>query len=184
MTDTRMTGTAVIVVILAAGCGGPGTVGHQGSPPAASVAEPARATPAASKGDLVIMQPYLPRPPVKDIAAVYFTVLNTGPHLDHLDRVEVPGLSSDVTMHTVRNHAMMPVRGYWVPPRGTLVLRRGGNHVMLTDLKQMPKAGGAGTRPAVLPACRRDRHGHPRGTADLYAQQPMKAANAHARRSA
>jgi copper(I)-binding protein len=89
------------------------------------------------------MQPYLPRPPVKDIAALYFTVRNTGPGTDHLDRVEVPGLSSDVTMHTVRNHAMVRVRGYRVPPHGTLVLRRGGNHVMLTDLKRMPKAGEA-----------------------------------------
>ena len=91
----------------------------------------------------MILQPYLPRPPVKDMAAVYFTVRNTGPGTDHLDRIELPGLSSDVTMHTVRNHAMVRVRGYRIPPHGTLVLRRGGNHVMLTDLKQMPKAGGA-----------------------------------------
>jgi hypothetical protein len=141
MTATRTAGAAVIVVILAAGCGG--SVGHEGSPPAASMAAPARATPAASRGDLVIMQPYLPRPPVTDMAAVYFTVRNTGPGADYLDLVEIPGLSSDVTMHTVRNHAMVRVRGYRVPPHGTLVLRRGGNHIMLTDLKQMPKAGGA-----------------------------------------
>lgn len=89
------------------------------------------------------MQPYLPRPPVKDMAALYFTVRNTGPGTDYLDRVEVPGLSSDVTMHTVHNHAMVRVRGYRVPPHGTLVLRRGGSHVMLTDLTQMPKGGGA-----------------------------------------
>jgi hypothetical protein len=38
---------------------------------------------------------------------------------------------------------MVRVRGYPVPAHGTLVLRRGGNHIMLTDLKQMPKAGGA-----------------------------------------
>jgi len=147
MTATPMTGVAMIVVILAAGCGGSGTAGHQGSPPAASVAQPAsapaRVTPAASRGDLVIMRPYLPRPPVKDMAALYFTVRNTGPGTDHLDRIEVPALSSDATMHTVRNHTMVRVRGYRVPPHGTLVLRRGGNHVMLTDLKQMPKAGGS-----------------------------------------
>jgi len=143
MTATRMTGVAVTVVILAAGCGGLGTVGHRGSPPAASVAEPAGATPAASRGELVILQPYLPRPPVKDMAALYFAVRNSGPGADHLDRIEVPGLSSDVTMHTVRNHVMVRVRGYRIPPHGTLVLRRGGNHVMLTDLKRMPKAGGA-----------------------------------------
>jgi hypothetical protein len=141
MTATRTAGAAVIVVILAAGCGG--SVGHEGSPPAASMAAPARATPAASRGDLVIMQPYLPRPPVTDMAAVYFTVRNTGPGADYLDLVEIPGLSSDVTMHTMRNHAMVRVRGYPVPAHGTLVLRRGGNHIMLTDLKQMPKAGGA-----------------------------------------
>lgn len=81
--------------------------------------------------------------PVKDMAALYFTVRNTGPGTDHLDRVEVAGLSSDATMHTVRNHTMVRVRGYRVPPHGTLVLRRGGNHVMLRDLKQMPKAGGS-----------------------------------------
>ncbi|HEX7265951.1 MAG TPA: copper chaperone PCu(A)C [Streptosporangiaceae bacterium] len=143
MTATPMTGVAVIVLILATGCGGSGTVGHKGSTPAASVAEPPRAARAASRGNLVIMQPYLPRPPVTDVAALYFTVRNTGPGTDHLDRVEVPGLSSDVTMHTVRNHAMVRVRGYRVPPHGTLVLRRGGNHVMLTGLKQMPKPGGA-----------------------------------------
>jgi periplasmic copper chaperone A len=148
MTATPMTGVAVIVLILATGCGGSSTVGHEGSTPAASVAEPPRAAPAASRGNLVIMQPYLPRPPVKDMAALYFTVRNTGPGTDHLDRVEVPGLSSDVTMHTVRNHAMVRVRGYRVPPHGTLVLRRGGNHVMLTGLKQMPKPGG--TVPARL----------------------------------
>ncbi|HEY3033187.1 MAG TPA: copper chaperone PCu(A)C [Streptosporangiaceae bacterium] len=143
MTATPMTGVAVIVLILAAGCGGSGTAGHKGPPSTASVAGPAQATPTASRGNLVIMQPYLPRPPVKDIAALYFTVRNTGPGTDHLDRVEVAGLSSDATMHTVRNHAMVRVRGYRVPPHGTLVLRRGGNHVMLTDLKQMPKAGGS-----------------------------------------
>lgn len=143
MTTTPMTGVAVIVLILAAGCGGSGTAGHGGSPSRASVAAPARATPAASVGNLVIMQPYLPRPPVKDMAALYFTVRNTGPGTDHLDRIEVAGLSSDATMHTVRNHTMVRVRGYRVPPHGTLVLRRGGNHVMLTDLKQMPKAGGS-----------------------------------------
>jgi len=148
MTATPMAGAAVIVVILAAGCGASGTIGQQGSPPAASATgpasgAPARATPAASKGDLVIMQPYLPRPPVTDMAAIYFTVRNTGPGADHLDRIEVPHLSSDVTMHTVRNHAMVRVRGYLVPPHGTLILRRGGNHIMLTGLKQMPKAGEA-----------------------------------------
>jgi len=77
------------------------------------------------------------------MAALYFTVRNTGPGTDHLDRVEVAGLSSDATMHTVRNHTMVRVRGYRVPPHGTLVLRRGGDHVMLTGLKQMPKAGGS-----------------------------------------
>jgi periplasmic copper chaperone A len=147
MTATPMTGVAMTVVILAAGCGGSGTAGHQGSPPAASVAQPAsapaRVTPAASRGDLVIMRPYLPRPPVTDMAALYFTVRNTGPGADHLDRIELPALSSDATMHTVRNHTMVRVRGYRVAPHGTLVLRRGGNHVMLTDLKQMPKAGGS-----------------------------------------
>jgi periplasmic copper chaperone A len=89
------------------------------------------------------MRPYLPRSPVTDMAALYFTVRNTGPGADHLDRIELPALSSDATMHTVRNHTMVRVRGYRVPPHGTLVLRRGGNHVMLTDLKQMPKAGGS-----------------------------------------
>jgi len=143
MTATPMTGVAVIVLILAAGCGGSGTAGHGASPSRASVAATARATPAASVGNLVIMQPYLPRPPVKDMAALYFTVRNTGPGADHLDRIELPALSSDATMHTVRNHTMVRVRGYRVAPHGTLVLRRGGNHVMLTDLKQMPKAGGS-----------------------------------------
>ena len=85
----------------------------------------------------------MPRPLVKDLAALYFTVRNTGPSADHLDRIEVAGLSSDATMHTVRNHVMVQMRGYRVPPHGTLVLRRGVNHVMLTDLKQMPKAGGS-----------------------------------------
>ena len=141
MTATPLAGIAVIVLILAAGCGGSGTVGPKGSPSTASVAEPARATPTVSRGNLVIMQPYLPRPPVKDMAALYFTVRNTGPGTDHLDRVEVPGLSSDVTMHTVRNHVMVQMRGYRVPPHGTLVLRRGGNHLMLTGLTQMPKPG-------------------------------------------
>lgn len=114
-------------------------VGPDGSTP--TPAPTPKATPVASKGDLRIAAPFLPRPAMKDMAAMYFTVRNTGPTPDHLDRVEVPSLSEHVTTHTVRDDAMVKVDGYRVPAHAKLVLRHGGNHIMLEKLTKMPKVG-------------------------------------------
>ncbi|MFJ9536954.1 copper chaperone PCu(A)C [Streptomyces sp. NPDC101225] len=84
---------------------------------------------------------YVRQPVTADMAAGYLTVTNTGRQPDKLT-----GVSSDiadmVTMHrTTAAHQMEPVKAFTIPAGGTLVLRTGGNHLMLMGLKKKPTAG-------------------------------------------
>ncbi|MEU3090358.1 copper chaperone PCu(A)C [Streptomyces massasporeus] len=84
---------------------------------------------------------YIRQPPTADMAAGYLTVTDTG-----RQPAELTGVTSDiatsVTMHrTTAENQMEPVKAFTVPAGGTLVLRVGGNHLMLTGLKKKPTAG-------------------------------------------
>lgn len=149
MTTHHRTVTLIILAVVVAA--GLATGCSDSSPADPSTASPAQTTatsssqvsasPAATKKDLRVSGAYLPQPPMKDMAALYFTVHNTGAQPDHLNRVRVPGLSDHVTTHTVRDDEMVHVNGYRVPAHGRLVLRRGGKHIMLMNLTHIPKPG-------------------------------------------
>jgi copper(I)-binding protein len=84
---------------------------------------------------------YIPQPPTSDMAAGYFTVTNTGRQPDRLIGV-TSDLAATVTMHrTTAKEQMMPVKAFTIPAGGTLQLRTGGNHLMLTGLRRKPKVG-------------------------------------------
>jgi len=77
--------------------------------------------------------------PAGDQAAVYLTVVDGGGAGDRL-----VGAATDVAggamLHETRHRegrvSMAPVEGFEVPPRGELVLRPGGGHVMLHGLRR------------------------------------------------
>lgn len=106
------------------------------------------AVPASSAGTAAYDEPvlkvtgaYIPQPPTSDMAAGYFTITNTGRQPDRLTGV-TSDIATTVTMHrTTAKEQMMPVKAFTIPAGGTLRLRIGGNHLMLTGLKRKPKAG-------------------------------------------
>lgn len=85
---------------------------------------------------LEIVEPFTPQPAVSDIAAAYFTVINTGDGADALisastdiaERVEVH--ESVVTDGLAE---MRPVEEIVVPAGDQAVLERGGYHLMLIN---------------------------------------------------
>lgn len=143
MNAARRAACAVLglAVLFAAGCGRPQQTQRPSDTTSPAAAGTSATKPVAGKGDLQITRPYLPRPPLRDMAALYFTVGNTGTHPDYLDRVQAPGLARDAMLHTTRHDTMVPVPAYRIPGRGRLVLQPGGNHVMLIHLTRMPTIG-------------------------------------------
>lgn len=101
-----------------------------------SAAAPAYDTPV-----LKVTGAYIRQPPTPDMAAGYLTVTNTGRQPDKLTGV-TSDVAGRVTMHrTTAANRMEPVKAFTVPAGGSLVLRTGGNHLMLTGLKKKPTAG-------------------------------------------
>ncbi|MFF7980132.1 copper chaperone PCu(A)C [Streptomyces sp. NPDC007901] len=90
---------------------------------------------------LTVSGAYIRQPPTADMAAGYFTVTNTGRQPDKLTGVTSDAASS-VSMHrTTAENQMAPVQAFTIPAGGSLVLRTGGNHLMLTGFKKKPTAG-------------------------------------------
>lgn len=90
---------------------------------------------------LAVSGAYVKEPPMPDMAAGYFTIANTGGKADTLT-----GVTSDIaehaTVHTTKANGAMAEAGPLAVPAGDrLVLRTGGYHVMLMDLKRKPKTG-------------------------------------------
>jgi copper(I)-binding protein len=84
---------------------------------------------------------YIPQPPTADMAAGYLTITNTGRQPGQLIGV-TSDIAATVTMHrTTAKGQMMSVKAFTIPAGGTLQLRTGGNHLMLTGLKRKPKVG-------------------------------------------
>ncbi|WP_328470642.1 copper chaperone PCu(A)C [Streptomyces sp. NBC_00448] len=84
---------------------------------------------------------YVPRPPLTDMATGYFTVTNTGSAADALTGV-TSDLAPMVSLHvTTDTDAMKGVSSLPIPAHGSLVLKTGGNHLMLMNLTERPAVG-------------------------------------------
>ncbi|MFR0355877.1 copper chaperone PCu(A)C [Streptomyces sediminimaris] len=99
------------------------------------------AAPAYDTPVLKVTGAYIRQPPTPDMAAGYLTITDTGRQPDKLTGV-TSDVADRVTMHrTTAANRMEPVKAFTVPAGGSLVLRTGGNHLMLTGLKKKPTAG-------------------------------------------
>jgi periplasmic copper chaperone A len=84
---------------------------------------------------------YVPQPPMADMAAGYFTITNSGSGEDQLTGVS-SDIASDVSMNTTTaSDQMQPVKSFSIPAGGKLVLKSGGNHLMLMGLRKKPAIG-------------------------------------------
>lgn len=90
---------------------------------------------------LAVEGAYVPQPPLADMAAGYFTVRNSGTAADRLTSVSSPAVSDVSLMVTGADGTMHDVTGLPVPAGGRLVLRLGGDHLMLMGLKGRPAIG-------------------------------------------
>ncbi|MCX5423628.1 copper chaperone PCu(A)C [Streptomyces sp. NBC_00078] len=99
------------------------------------------ATPAYDTPVLQVTGAYIRQPVTDDMAAGYFTVTNTGRQPDKLTGVTSDAATS-VTMHrTTAENQMEPVQAFSIPAGGSLVLRTGGDHLMLMGFKKKPTVG-------------------------------------------
>lgn len=84
---------------------------------------------------------YVPQPPLADMAAGYFTITNSGSEPDRLTGVS-SDIASDVSLNTTTaSDQMRPATSLTIPADGKLVLKSGGNHLMLMGLKKKPVIG-------------------------------------------
>lgn len=84
-------------------------------------------------------------PPGAKTGAVYLTLANNGTADDRLVGASTPfagmaGLHTEIMANGVME--MRPVKSVDVPPGGKAVLKPGGRHIMLMELKQPLKQGG------------------------------------------
>lgn len=101
-----------------------------------------QSAPSAGAQHLVVTGAFVraPAPPTK-LAAAYFTVRNDGGTADQLLSVQTPA-AGEAMLHTdVGGRMVALATGAVVPAHGTLVLRAGGDHVMLERLTATMRAG-------------------------------------------
>ncbi|MEU6285490.1 copper chaperone PCu(A)C [Streptomyces sp. NPDC047028] len=90
---------------------------------------------------LKVTDAYVRQPPTAGMAAAYLTVTNTGRLQGRLIGV-TSDMAGSVSMNrTTASHQMVSVTSLTIPARGRLVLRSGGDHLMLTGLRKKPTAG-------------------------------------------
>ncbi|MCF6522126.1 copper chaperone PCu(A)C [Streptomyces sp. JJ36] len=94
----------------------------------------------ATGPELRISGAYVPQPVMQDMAAGFLTVRNSGGRDDALTRV-TSDLAARVELHETTDRQMRQVASFPVPAGGALRLSRGGNHLMLLDLKRKPVRG-------------------------------------------
>ena len=120
----------LMVLVLLAGCGGPGEVADPSPEPEAS----AEAT--EPKG-LEVRDPTLQWVPGSPVAAVYLEIVNSGGEDDRLLRVETAAAASAETHETLvdGDTVRMEARpdGFEIPADGSLRLEPGGKHIMLIE---------------------------------------------------
>ncbi|WP_326689325.1 MULTISPECIES: copper chaperone PCu(A)C [unclassified Streptomyces] len=100
--------------------------------------------PDAKKGDgrpeLKVSGAYVPQPPTDKMAGGFLTVRNGGAKPDKLTSVS-SDIAGEVEIHETVKQRMRQVKSLKVPADGALELGRGGNHLMLMDLKRKPVKG-------------------------------------------
>nr|WP_206441222.1 copper chaperone PCu(A)C [Streptomyces boncukensis] len=89
---------------------------------------------------LTVRGAYVPQPVNGKMAGGFLTVRNSGGTADKLTSVS-SDIAGDVTMHKTVKQQMQSVASFTVPAEGSLKLARGGNHLMLMDLKRKPAEG-------------------------------------------
>ncbi|EST37525.1 hypothetical protein N566_12535 [Streptomycetaceae bacterium MP113-05] len=94
----------------------------------------------SSHEGLEVTGAYLPEPLMTDMAGGYFVIHNHGAEDDRLTGV-TSGIADSVDMHRTTGGQMEQVDSLPVPAGGRLELARGGNHLMLHDLKRKPEEG-------------------------------------------
>ncbi|WP_405523649.1 copper chaperone PCu(A)C [Streptomyces canus] len=135
-------GAAVAVLLL----GSTALAGCSSASSASSASTPA--TSSSSTGAVAYDEPVLKvsgafvrQPVTADMAAGYLTVTNTGRQPDKLTAV-TSDIAGTVTLHrTTAANQMEQVKAFTIPAGGSLMLRTGGNHLMLMGLKKKPMAG-------------------------------------------
>jgi copper(I)-binding protein len=102
---------------------------------------------AARIGRITVSQAWArPTPPAATVAAVYFSISNSGSQADRLEAVSSP-IATKVELHESRNVQgvieMREVTALECPAGATLRSEPGGLHVMLTGLNRPLTAGSA-----------------------------------------
>lgn len=95
---------------------------------------------ANSRPELKVSGAYVPEPPTAKMAGGFMTVTNGGGSADKLTSVS-SDIAGDVQMHETVKQRMQRVKSLPVPANGKLDLSRGGNHLMLMELKKKPVKG-------------------------------------------
>lgn len=90
--------------------------------------------------ELRVSGAYVPEPVDGRMAGGFLTVHNSGEGADRLTSVSSPD-AGKVALHTTEDGRMERVESLPVPAGGKLELRRGGNHLMLTELSGKPVEG-------------------------------------------
>lgn len=83
---------------------------------------------------------YVPQPASPDVAAAYFTVVNSGGAADTLTGVRTD-VSGDAMMHRTAGERMEMAADLPVPAHGRLVFAPGGYHVMIEKPVRRLRAG-------------------------------------------
>jgi periplasmic copper chaperone A len=99
----------------------------QPSPPAAT----------ATIGDLRITNGFAYEPIIQASGAAYFTVRNSGPVPDTLLGISSPSASGAM----LHGGSMAHLSVVEIPAGGTVTLKSGDTHIMLSDFITMPRAG-------------------------------------------
>ncbi len=101
------------------------------------------AVPGAARGSaprLRVEGAYVPQPASPDVAAAYFTVVNSGGAADTLTGVR-SDVSGDTMVHRTVGERMQMVSDPPVPAHGRLVFSPGGYHVMIDKPVRRLRAG-------------------------------------------
>ncbi|MFN8485702.1 MAG: copper chaperone PCu(A)C [Anaerolineae bacterium] len=142
--ETRYTAsllTLIVVMLALAACSANTPMSMPASAPAAGA--PTGQGASATAGALQINDAWARAAAEGMTGAVYFTVRNTGSTPDRLIKAQSSVAKSVETHTTVMKDnvmSMQPVDGYDIPPGGELVLKPGGNHIMLVGMNKDVKA--------------------------------------------
>ncbi|MFV0138082.1 copper chaperone PCu(A)C [Streptomyces sp. HMX87] len=90
--------------------------------------------------ELTVSGAFMPQPVTSDLAGGYLTVTNSGDAADELVSV-TSDLSDDISLHQAAGDGMRQVTTLETPAHGTLVLKRGGSHLMFMSLSRKPVEG-------------------------------------------